>query len=76
LPRAPDTAAQDTRTAFAIAEELKDPALILRAALACLQVEHDVSVVPTARAARARILASLPESSLRERFFAATSEWF
>jgi hypothetical protein len=55
---------------------MDDPALILRAALARLEFERDEQTHAIARIARTRILNSLPESALRDRFLAVSAEWF
>lgn len=63
------------RDAFAIAQELGDPVLILRTALARLDLEKDDAVRAVARGARTRIADALPESALREGFLAVSAEW-
>lgn len=68
-------ALQDTRAALALAQELGDPLLLLRAAAIHLRFEKEESVRAAARAARAHIADSLPESSLRDRFLAVVCEW-
>jgi tetratricopeptide (TPR) repeat protein len=73
--QSPDTAMGDLRAALDLAQQLGDPARLLHAALAYLNFDKDDAVRQIARHARARILASLPESRLREGFFAVSAEW-
>jgi hypothetical protein len=74
-PRERGAALQGIREALSIAQELGDPVLILRSALAHLDLEKDEEIRALARAARTRIAAALPESALREGFLAVSAEW-
>jgi hypothetical protein len=74
--RDPDTALEEMQAAFALARELDDPVLIVRAAVTRMQFDKSAGLRAQARAARARILNSLPASALRDGFFAVSAEWF
>lgn len=71
----PNAALEDARAAYALANALGEPALILRAAVEHLKFQENETLRAAARDARLHILASLPESALHDGFSAVTSEW-